>query len=218
MHSSCAARCDDNRLCPCHRVIPCLHIEKNGACRLSLLILDNLYCRSKLYHRNLAVQYFVPKGTHNFRSGIILTCMHSLSGCTAAMGRYHTSVPILIKHDAKLVQPFDCVRRFHDKTFYQFRPCSKMSAPKAVQIMLYRGIIFLICCLDTAFCHHGIGVSNPKFCYDHHIGACIVGFDGTGRAGAAAADDKHVYIIINFRNINIFVQNTAGRVEHFCKL
>ena len=215
MHSSRAACCDHNRLCSGNRIISCLHIEKDRACCLAFLIFDDLYRRSKFYHRDLKVQYLVAECTHDLCSGVVLTCMHSLSGGTAAVGRYHPSVCVLVKHNAQFVQPFDRVRRFHYKAFYQFRLCSKMSASECVQIMLYRRIIFLICRLDTAFGHHRIRIANTEFCHDHYICACIVRFDGTGGTCAAAADHKHIYVIIHLRNVNLLLHKTACRVKHF---
>ena len=130
------------------------------------------------------------------------------------MGRYHTSVCILIKHNAKLIQPFDRIRRFHYETFYQFRPCGKVSAAKAVQIVLNRRVVLLICRLDTAFRHHRIGVADTKLRHDHNISACVVGFDGTGGTCAASADHKYVHIIINLRDINLVIDQTACGVKH----
>mgnify|MGYP006862532578 FL=1 len=57
----------------------------------------------------------------------------------------HGSVFCFIKLNTKVVEPFDRIRGFHYQSFYKLRFCGKMSASKAVQIMLYRGIIFFIC-------------------------------------------------------------------------
>ena len=135
--------------------------------------------------------------------------MHSLSGGTAAMCSDHGSVFCFIKLNTKVVEPFDRIRCFHYQSFYQLRFCGKMSASKAVQIMLYRGIIFFICCLDPAFCHHGVGITDTELCNDHNVGTCVVGLDGTGRACSATADDQYIYIIIDFCKIDFFVEQTA---------
>ena len=41
-----------------------------------------------------------------------------------------------------------------------------MSAAEAVQIMLYRRIVFFVSCLDSTFCHHGVGITDTKFSHD----------------------------------------------------
>ena len=121
----------------------------------------------------------------------------------------HGSIVFLVKLNAKIVQPFNCIRSFHYKSLYQLWLCSKMSAAEAVQIMLYRRIVFFVSCLDSAFCHHGVGITDTKLCNDHNVSTCIMCFDCTGRTCTAAADYKYIYIIINFCKVNFFVDQTA---------
>ena len=121
----------------------------------------------------------------------------------------HGSVFCFIKLNTKVVEPFDRIRGFHYQSFYKLWFCGKMSASKAVQIMLYRGIIFFICCLDSAFCHHGIGITDTELCDDHNVGTCVMSLDGTGRACSATADDEYIYIIIDFCKIDFFVEQTT---------
>ena len=138
MHSSCTTCCDNNSFGSCNRVISCLHVQKNSTCNLSFVIFDQFYSRSKFYNRNSAVDHFVTQRTHDLCSGIVLCSMHSLSGSSAAVCSYHSSVCIFIEFNTKLIQPFNCIRSFHYQSLYKFWFCSKMSAAKAVQIMLYR--------------------------------------------------------------------------------
>ena len=131
--------------------------------------------------------------------------MHSLSGGTAAVGGDHISLCVLVKHNTQLVQPLNRVRGFHNQSSQQFRPCCKMSAAESIQIVLYRGVIFLVCCLDTALCHHGVGITDTQFCDDHNVCACLVSFDRSGRTCSAAADHQHVHVIIHFVQIYIHI-------------
>ena len=135
--------------------------------------------------------------------------MHSLSGSTATVCSNHGSVFCFIKFNTKIVKPFNGIRSFHYQSLYQFRFCCKMSAAEAVQIMLYRRIILFIRCLDTALCHHCVGITDTKLCNDHNVCTCVVCLNGTGRTCTAAADYKYIYIIINFCKINFFVDQTA---------
>ena len=134
--------------------------------------------------------------------------MTELLGTTAMCGD-HGSVFCFIKLNTKVVEPFDRIRCFHYQSFYKLRFCGKMSSSKAVQIMLYRGIIFFICCLDPTFCHHGVGITDTELCNDHYVSTCVVSLDGTGRACTATADDQYIYIIIDFCKIHFFVEQTA---------
>ena len=131
------------------------------------------------------------------------------------MSRYHTPVCVLVKHNAKLVQPFDRVGSFHYETFYQLRLCSEVSAAERIQIMLNRRIIFLIRRLDTAFRHHRVGVADTKLGHDHHVSACV---DGAGGTCSAAADHKYIYVIIYLRDVNLLLHKTTCGVKHFSQL
>ena len=93
-----------------------------------------------------------------------------------------------------------------------------MAASEAIQIMLYRGIVFFICCLDSSFCHHGIGITDTKLCYDHNICTGIMCLNCTGRTCPATTNDQYIYIIINFGKVNLFLHKTACRMKHICQL
>ena len=130
----------------------------------------------------------------------------------------HLSIFFFIKFNTQLIQPFNGIRCFHDQTFYQLRSSCKMSAAETVQIMLYRRIVFLISCLNAAFRHHGICVTDAQFGDDHNICTCIVCFNGTGRACTASADYQDIHIIVNLGKVNLLILDTACRVEHMSQL
>ncbi len=96
-------------------------------------------------------------------------CMHTFSGCSAAVCCYHTAVLIFIEHNAEVFQPGDCIRSFHYELAKQFRSCSKMSAAECIKIMLCRGVILFVCCLDTTFCRI-LGESVPYLDLDSKKG------------------------------------------------
>ena len=117
----------------------------------------------------------------------------------------HPAVLVLIKHNTQIVEPLDSVRRFHNQTTQQFRSGRKMSAAEGVQIMLLGRIVFLIRSLDSALCHHSVGVADTKLCHHHHIGACLMCLDSRGRTGSAAADNQNVHIVIHVIQINRYI-------------
>ena len=196
MHTACTACCDDDGLCPCYQIISRLHVQKNGTCHLILLIADQLHCGGKLHYRDTTVDDFITQGTHDLSAGIILARMHSLSGGSASVRRDHCAVCVLVKHNAQLIQPFDRIRCLHDQLFQKLRPCRKMPAAKCIKIMLYRRIIFFIRCLNAALCHHCICIADTKLRHDHNIRACLMCLNCCGSTCSAAADDKHIHIII----------------------
>ena len=53
--------------------------------------------------------------------------------------------------------------------------------------MLCWRIIFLICCLDTTLCHHGVGITDTKLGNDHYVCACLVCLNCCRCTGTAAA-------------------------------
>ena len=105
MHSSCAAGCKDNRLCPRNHQLPGLHIHQNRACGSAVFIEYQFDSGGKVHDRYAKIDDLVTQGAHYLSSGIVLGSVHSLSGCTAAMGGYHTAVLIFIEHNAEVFQP-----------------------------------------------------------------------------------------------------------------
>ena len=205
MQSSCSAGSNDNGLGSRHLILSGFHILEDSACHLSFVILNQLYSRGKIYHRNLTVPYLVAEHTHDLRSRIVLAGVHPLSGGSAAVCGNHPAVLVLIKHNAQVIEPLDCVRCFHNQAAQKLGSCRKMSAAEGVQIMLLRRIIFLIRSLDTALCHHGVGVTDTKLGHHHNVGTCLMRLDSCGRTGSAAADDQNIHIIIYFIQINRYI-------------
>ncbi len=218
MQTSRAARCDDNGLCPCHKIVVCLHVQQDGSGRLPSVILDQLNSGGEFHHRDLTVQHLVPQRTHDLSAGIILTGMHSLSGGSSAMGRHHPAVRILVKHDSQLIQPLDRIGGLHNEPPEKLRPCGKMSAAESVKVMLYRGIIFLVGSLDAALGHHGIGVADAKLRHDHDVCSGLMSLDGRGCSRSAASDDQHIHIVIHLIQVDIYAQKTAVGVKEMPQL
>ena len=133
------------------------------------------------------------------------------------MGGDHGSICLFIKLNTQFIEPFDRIRGFHNQSLHQLWFCREMSAAEAIQIVLYRRIILLVCCLDSAFCHHGIGIADSEFGYDHNVCACVMCFNGTGRTCSTAADYKHIHIIINFCKVNLFMNQPTRGMQHLCQ-
>ena len=188
---------DDNRLRPCHLVLACLHVLEHGSRHLALVVFDQLHGRCEIHHRNLPVPDLVPQHPHDLRPGVILAGVHPLPGGAAAVGGDHPAVLILVKHDAQIVQPLDSVRRLHHQAAQKLRPGREMSASEGVQVMALGGVVLLICRLDAAFRHHGVGVADPELCHHHHIGPgrmCLYRCRGSR---SSSADHQHVHVIIH---------------------
>lgn len=76
------------------------------------------------------------------------------------MRSQHRTVRFLIEHHAQIVQPFYGAGAFSYQFIEQFRHIFKVSAAKRVDIMDHRRIVFLVCRLNSALCHHGVGVAH----------------------------------------------------------
>ena len=209
---------DDDGLCTCDHVVAGLHVEENSARYLALFVLDELNSRGKLNDRDAAVDNFVAQGTHDLCTGVVLAGVHSLSGGAAAVGGDHGAVFGLIEHNAELVQPLDGVRSFHNKAAQQFRAGSEVAAAERVEVMLNRGIVLFIGSLNAAFCHHRVRIADAQLCHDHDLRTCVVRLNSCGSTCAAAADDEHVGVVIDLRQIDRVVEQTAVGVQQVTKL
>ena len=84
--------------------------------------------------------------------------------------------------------------------------------------MLNRGIVLFIGSLNAAFCHHRVRVADAQLCHDHDLCTCVVRLNSCGSTCAAAADDEHVGVVIDLRQIDRVVEQTAVGVQQMTKL
>ena len=73
-----------------------------------------------------------------------------------------------------------------------------MAAAVGVEEVLRRGIVRLIGGLNAALGHHCVCVADAQLCYKQHSCAGVIRFDGGRAAGAAAAENQDVAVIIGF--------------------
>ena len=93
-----------------------------------------------------------------------------------------------------------------------------MSAAKCIEIMLYRRVIFFVRCLDTAFRHHCVGIADAKLCHNHDIRSRLMCLDRCRSTCSSAADDEHIHVIVNLREIDVILQKTAVGMQHMHQL
>ena len=84
-----------------------------------------------------------------------------------------------------------------------------MSAAQRIQIMDRRRIVSLICSLDAAFCHHGVGVTHLQLGDHQHAGAAFFSFQGCAGSRTAAADNQHIHIVIQTLQVQLYFFQTA---------
>lgn len=136
------------------------------------------------------------------------------------MGGDHVALRIFVEHHSKLIEPLNGVWSLHYQPAQKFRTGGKMAAAKSVQIVLHRGVVLLIRRLNTALCHHGVGVSNPQLGNNHYLSPCLMCFNSSRSACPAAADDQYVHIIIDPLQIYRMVKQAAVGMEQmpqFCR-
>ncbi len=198
-----SARCDNNGLCSCNKYFLSLHVHKNGTCRLAVFVEDKLDSRREVNYGNASVENFVAKRTHYLHTGVILSRVHSLSRGSAAMGREHGSVGSLVKFNSEIVEPLNSLGSLGNESVKKLGLCREMSAAESVKEVDSRRIVRLISSLNTALSHHCISVTDTKLCNDHCLYARFVSLDSCGSTCAAAADDKHICLIIRSRKVYI---------------
>ncbi len=215
MHSACTTGSNNHNLCLCDQDLAGFHVHQNCTCAVTLIIHNQLDCRSKVNNRNLTVQNLVTQGTHDLCTGIVLCSVHSLTRSTAAVSGNHVAFCVLIELNAQILEPFNAVRSFGNQLINQFLIRSKVAAAVAVQEVLCRRVVRLVRSLDTAFCHHGVCITDTQLGNDHNLFACVICLDGSRCTGTAAADDQNVGLIVRAGQIRQIILQTAVRLEHF---
>ena len=114
------------------------------------------------------------------------------------MGSDHGAVLSLVELYTELGKPADCVRSFINQLVKKVLLSCEMSAAECIQEVLSRRVIRLISSLNTAFCHHGVGITHTKLGYNGNLCTIVVCFDCCCTAGTAATDDQYVGIVVRF--------------------
>ena len=144
--------------------------------------------------------------------------MHPFAGGAAAVRCDHSAVGRFIKFNAEIIQPLNRLRSIAHKLCKQFSFCGIVPAAERIDKMDGGRIVWLIRRLNTALCHHGIGIAHAQLCDNHGFRAGIVRLNCRGSTCAAAADDKHIHIICHIGEINILRLDTAVRLQKLTQL
>ena len=75
------------------------------------------------------------------------------------------------------------------------------------------GVVGLVSRLDAAFRHHCVGVAHPQLGDDHDVRAAVICFNGSRSAGAAAADNEDVDVIVRVRKVDLLGVDAGVRLE-----
>ena len=218
VHSSRAACCDDNSLSSCDKELLSLHIHKNRTCSLTVLVLDDLDRGCEINNGDLSVLNLVTENSHDLCARVVLTSVHTLSGCTAAVGGYHCSVSFLIEHNAQVVEPLDTYGSVVNQLINELGNILEVTAAHNVEVVLRGAIVRLIGRLDTALCHHCVSVAVTELCNDHYVCAVLMSHNSRSRACSATADYEHVNIVVDLCKVDICGLNSGVRLKYLCKL
>ena len=202
MEPSRTAGGNDNRFGPGHQNFLGLHVAEHRTGALAVLILNEFNGGGEVHHGNAPVQHFIAERPHDFRAGVVLGGMHTLPGGTAAMGGDHGAVGSLVEFHAQLTEPADGLGGLGDQFIEQILLGRKVAAAEGIQKVLGRAVVGLVGGLDAALGHHGVGVTHAQLGDHHDVGAAVVGLDGCRSAGAAAADDQHIHVIVGVLQID----------------
>ena len=144
--------------------------------------------------------------------------MHSLSGCTATVGGNHSSVSFLVKLNAKLGKPLNCLGSITHELGKQLSLSGKVSATECVNKVYCGGVVGLICRLNTALCHHCVCIAHTKLGNDHNISTRLVCLNSRRCTCSATADNENVCLVIGLVKAYAVSGNTAMSLKYLCKL
>ena len=218
MESACTACSDDNSLCTGNHDLLGLHIHKNSTGCLALIVENDLNCGCEINNGDLTVENLVTESLHYLSAGVVLTSVHSLSGCTAAVSCNHCAVGHLVELNAQLIEPLDSVGSVVNELVNQLMLALEVTAAVSVDIVDSRGVVGLVGSLNTAFSHHSVSVTDTELCNDHYVCAAIVSLDSCGRACSAAADNENVNIVLGIFKVDLCGIDTAVSLKESSKL
>ena len=218
VHSARTARCNNHGFCTRNKLFACLHVKEYRTCRISVFIKNKLDCGGEIHNWDAEVKNLIPQRAHYLRTGIILCRMHSFAGCSSAVSRYHSSVRSLVELNAEFVQPLNRTRSITYQLLEQLALCCKMPSAVCIKKMNRGRIIRLVRRLNAALRHHRVCVAYAKFCDDHRVCARIMSFNRCRRSRAAASDNKHINVVIDFFKVNLAWVDSTVCLKHFTKL
>ncbi|CCZ20071.1 unknown [Candidatus Apopatosoma intestinale] len=144
--------------------------------------------------------------------------MHTLARGTAAVSCYHCAVGRLVKFHAEIIEPFYSLRRIANELCEQFALCRIVTAAESIDKMDSGRIIGFISRLNSALCHHRIGIAYAQLCDNHRLCAGIIRLYCRGSTCAATTDDEYIDIICDIREVYVTRLYAAVRLQHFAKL
>ena len=144
--------------------------------------------------------------------------MHTLAGRTAAVGRNHRAILILVKFDTEVRQPCNGFRRIADELCKQLTLCRKVTAAECIDKVNCGRVVRFVRRLNTALRHHRVRIPHTELGHDHDGCTGAVCFDCRSSTCTAAADDQHIGIVIGLRQIDTVSGDAAVRLQHIRKL
>ena len=195
-----------------------LHVQKNCAGAVAVLILEQLDGGREVDDLDAAVEHFIAQRAHDLRAGIVLGRVHALAGRAAAVRRDHRAVGGLVKFHAEVREPLDGLRRLGDELVEQILLRGKMAAAIGVEEVLRGGVVRLVRRLNAALGHHRVRVAHAELRHEQDLCARIVSLDGRGAARAAAADDEHVGLIVGLRQVDVAARKAGLALEQGAQL
>ena len=134
------------------------------------------------------------------------------------MGGNHGSVRCFIEFHAQVVQPLNGFGSVADQLCQKLSFGCIVSAAEGIHKVNGRRIVGLICRLNAALGHHGVGVAQTKLGYDHSLCAGTVGLNRRRSTGSASANNQHIHIVFYIVQVHILGRNTTVGLQHFAKL
>ena len=216
MQSACAAGTNDYRLCASNLDFLGFHVHQHRTCGMTFVVLDDFDCCGEVHHWDTAVKHLVAQSTHNFRAAVVLAGVHTFAACSAAVSGNHVAVGVFVKHYAEVAEPHYCVGCFVHQLFKQFGLCGEVTATECVEIVDCWAVVGFVRRLNTAFRHHRVGVADTQFGDNHYVCAVGVCHDCRACACTAAADHKHVGVVVGIGKVDVAVKHARLTLQKVC--
>ena len=156
----------------------------------------------------------IAKRAHDLRAGNVARVMHSLPARAPAMHRLQRPVRLLREHRSQVLKPCKRLRRLLDKSQYKIGIVREMPAADNIQVMPVRAVgIQLARRLDTSLGHHRICIAQTEFGRDNYLRSHTRRRQSRAAASSAAADHKHVGLMVDVAEVDILRIQTASRLE-----
>ncbi len=119
------------------------------------------------------------------------------------MDQLKAPIGVLVQHHPQAFKPLDHLCCVGDEAINQLRNVLEVSPTHGIQVVVEGRILaHLFRCLDSPFCHHGVGIAVAELIGDDHLNPMFLGQECRCRTGTTATNDQYIRLIRNSGKIH----------------